>query len=172
MKTFRTFLVPCLILLLIGCSSIKVTHDYDPEIDFSSLKTYDWLPLPDEAEINKLTVRRIKNAVNTQLEAKGLSVTPDNPDFLIGILLGKEQKVSVTDWGYPYGRYGRYWSGGVDVTQYDVGTITLDFVDAQSKELIWRGTAERELEDKKTPEKREQIINEAVEKMLENFPPQ
>jgi hypothetical protein len=44
-------------------------------------------------------------------------------------------------------------------------------VDAESKELIWRGTAKAEIQNVDTPEKREKLINEAVEKILGKYPP-
>jgi len=163
--------------LTISCSPIyNVKYDYDTKTDFASLKTYDWLPIPAKADIDRLNVERIKNAVNSQMVAKGLRKTPDNPDFLIASHVGKKGKVRIADWGYGYGRQGRYWGGyggprGVDVYEYEEGSLILDFVDAKSKKLIWRGSAKAQTNTVKTPEKREKLITEAVQKILDKFPP-
>ena len=163
--------------LTISCSPIySVKYDYDTKTDFASLKTYDWLPIPAKADIDKLNIERIKNAVNSQMTAKGLRKSPDNPDFLIASHVGKKEKVRIADWGYGYGTYGRYWGGyggprGVDVYKYEEGSLILDFVDAKSKKLIWRGSAKAQINTDKTPEKREKLIAEAVQKILEKFPP-
>jgi len=47
----------------------------------------------------------------------------------------------------------------------------LDFVDAESKKMIWRGVAKAEVDDQSTPDEKEKLIKEAVQKILENFPP-
>jgi len=41
----------------------------------------------------------------------------------------------------------------------------------KSKNLIWRGSAKAQTNTVKTPEKREKLITEAVQKILEKFPP-
>jgi len=76
MKMLRLFFLLFLMVFIFSCSSVyDVQFDYDTKADFSNLKTYDWLPIPDKADIDSLTAQRIKNAVNTQLEAKGLKMT-------------------------------------------------------------------------------------------------
>ncbi len=174
MKTMSAFLVLCLMVLTIGCASVyDVSYDYDPKANFAGLKTYDWLPVPVNTEINRFNIKRMQHAVNTELEARGLETRSDNPDFLIATHIGKNQGVKVTDWGYGYGPHGGYWGHGgrIDVWQYEEGTLILDFVDANSKDLIWRGSAKAELDSTITPEEAQKLINEAVQKILENFPP-
>ena len=51
------------------------------------------------------------------------------------------------------------------------GTLILDFVDTRSKKMIWRGSANADVSDATTPEKREKIIDDAVENILKYFPP-
>lgn len=177
MKTLITFLVLFLVSMAVSCSSVyNVQYDYDTKANFPNLETYDWLSVPAKAGINELNIRRIKKTVNTQLEVKGLKRTSDIPDFSIAVHIGKKQKLRVTDWGYGYGHHGRYrgghWGrGGVDVYQYEEGTLILDFVDTKTKHLIWRGTADAQIDTARSPEKREKLIDEAVQKILKNFPP-
>jgi len=147
-------------------------YDYDTKADFQHLKTFNWMPIPAKADVDRLNIERIKNAVNSQMAAKGFRKTRDNPDFLIASHVGQKQKVRVADWGYGYGPYGGYWGPrGVDVYKYEEGPLILDFVDTKSKKLIWRGSAKAQISANMTPEKREKLIAEAVQKILEKFPP-
>jgi len=177
MKAIHTFWVLFFIGFTVSCASIYgVQYDYDKQVNFESLKTYDWLPIPEKATMDSLVVNRVKNAVNSELQAKGLTMTSNNPDFFIAEHLGKKDKVKVTNWGYGYGSYGRYRGGywgpqGVDTYQYEEGSLILDFVDAKSKKMIWRGVAKAQIDDTNTPEKSEKLIDEAVQEILKNFPP-
>ena len=69
----------------------------------------------------------------------------------------------------PYPYYREY--GGVTVTKYEEGTLILDFVDPALNEVIWQGSAKSVVDDSMDTEKREKHINDAVQKILDNFPP-
>jgi hypothetical protein len=167
-------------VISLGCSTISVSYDYDTKTDFTSLKTFDFMHIPVQSNINRLNVKRIRDAVRNQLESKGYTQTPDNPDFQIAMHLSKQEKTQlreVTDWGYT-NTFGRRINWGdntstrrIYVNEYEEGTLILDFVDAQSKELSWRGVAKAEIRNYKNPEKREKRINAAVQKILNKFPP-
>jgi hypothetical protein len=178
MKAIHAFLVIFLMGFVVSCSTIYgVQYDYDKQADFKNLKTYDWMTVPEKADIDSLKVERVKKAVNAELQAKGLMMTSNNPDFLIAEHMGRKDKVQVTNWDYGYGSSGRYRGGGywgpqgVDTYQYEEGSLILDFVDAKSNKMIWRGVAKAQIDDTNTPEKSEKLINEAVQEILKNFPP-
>lgn len=178
MKAIYAVLFLFFMCFMVSCSTIYgVQYDYNQQTDFSKFKTYDWLPIPVKADIDSLNVARVKKAVNDDLQAKGITMASGNPDFLIAAHFGHKEKIQVTNWGYGYGPYGSYWGGywgpgGVSTYQYQEGYLILDFVDAKTKNLIWRGTAKAEVDNVNTPEKKVKLINEAVEKILEKFPPQ
>ena len=162
----------CLIIFAAGCSTISVTHDYDPQADFSSLRTFAWLPFPKTVKVNSLVVKRVQDAVTRELEAKGMQKNPQNPDFLIAMHGATQEKLDITDWGYTTGPYGRYWGGrDVSVRQYTEGTLVLDFVDAKSKNLLWRGVAKGAIDPTASPRERTERINEGAAKLLAEFPP-
>jgi len=177
MKAIHAFFVLFLIGFTVSCASIfGVQHGYDKQVDFANLKTYDWMPIPEKATIDSLSVQRIKNSVNAELNAKGLMMTSDNPNFLIAVHLGSNDKVQIANFGYGYGPYegymSRYWEGGeISTYKHEEGSLILDFVDAKSKKMIWRGAAKAEVQNLDTPEKSEKLINEAVQEILKNFPP-
>ena len=175
MKAFKIFSVLFFISFIVSCSIYDVKYDYDRQADFTEFKTFDWMQVPEKADIDSLILQRVKNAVNAELKAKGLMMSSNNPDFLIAEHLGKMNKVRVTDWGYGYGayeRYGRSWgSRGISTHQYEEGFLILDFVDTKSKKLIWRGSANAEVQHVNTPEKSEKLINAAVKEILKKYPP-
>ena len=165
-------------LSTLGCATYTTTYDYDPAVRFAELRNFDWLNSPGSSQaVDELTVKRIKAAVESQLAEKGYSMDTSNPDFLIAAHGGKEKKVDVVDWGYTYRGNNRYNYGydgrnrQIDVYQYQEGTLILDFVDATSRELIWRGSVSKVIDPDASPEKRDKTVNEAVTKVLEKFPP-
>ena len=187
MRWISTFSLFCLLLMVLalGCaSSIDVKHDYDKSQDFSALKTYDWFPepaiIPGNArtamERSGLLAKRIKDAVDNELRAKGLKKDSGNPNFLIAKHIGFDQKINVIDYGYNYGGYGLYygraWGGrNIDVYEYTEGTLILDFIDTKTKQLIWRGIATGTVDASRPKEEREKRLNEAIAKILAKFPP-
>lgn len=177
MKKMTCFLLLVCFSLMAGCSSIYgVKYDYNKQTDFSMYKSYDWMPIPDKADLNGLVVDRIKKAIDSELSAKGLKKTSQNPDFLIAEHFGKKDKVEVDSWGYGYGPVlmyrGGFWGvNDVSTYHYEEGVLILDFIDAGSKKLFWRGVAKAHVQNVDTPEQSEELINEAVNKILEKYPP-
>ncbi len=172
MKAIRIFFVLFFIGFTVSCSPIyDVKYDYDQQANFSDRKTFDWMQAPEKAGINSLVVQRVKNAVNAELKAKGLMMTSNNPDFLIAEYHGKRNQVQISDWGYRGGYRGGYGPGGVSVYEFEEGSLILDFVDAKSKQLIWRGSAKAQVDNVDTPEESEKLINAAVKEILKKYPP-
>ena len=167
-----TFLMLIAGILLVGCSTISVNQDYDPGYDFSKLKTFGFIPISPEAGIDQINANRFGDAIKNEMTAKGYTVS-EKADFGVAILFGKETKTNITTYGYGYGPYwGRY--GGttnVDVSQYDEGTLIIDIIDLNKKELVWRGTGTGAINPNATVEERTANINNAVAQILAQFPP-
>jgi len=167
--------------LMSACSSsISYNYDWDRDEDLTKYSSYSWMAIPPPApgdsqqarERNDLLDKRIRTAVNAQLEARGHKQDETSPSFLVVYHVGSEDKVSVTDWGYrygpgPWGYYGR----DIDVRQYTQGTLVIDFIDASSTQLFWRGEASKAIDQNMTQEEIDQVINEAVTGILRNWPP-
>jgi len=178
MKKWSLVLTIALIGLVVSCSSITTQFDYERGEDFSRFKTFGFLPVPPELAKNQLLVNRIGDAIVKNLATKGLTEAKDNPDLLIAVHTQVKDKVNVTNWGYSYAPHYSlgYWDtgmmgGGTDVHQYEEGTLIIDMVDAQQKEMVWRGMASKALPSAPTPEKIDKIIDDIVAKILEKYPP-
>lgn len=169
-----------LAVLLAACSSVSTSYDFDPEADFAKLESYAWLPAPKKDPDQSLVLARIHRATDRVLETKGYAHAGSKADFLLAAHVGSRQKLRVTDWGYSYGigyghggYYGHYVAGPgrIDVYEYEEGSIVLDVVDAKSRKLLWRGVATAVVPDNPKPEQLDKLVDEAVEKVLANFPP-
>lgn len=183
MQAIRSAATAAIALSLAACSGMTIRSDFNPQADFSKYTTYAWLPAPQTGNPrtdNALVEGRIKNAVDAALAAKGYTKgTEANANFWVGYHLNIEGQMDVTTvnnyYGYGWGRgyYGMYGPGyqSTQVRYYDQGTLLIDVVDAQVKELVWRGTGEAEVRPDTKPEDRERRLNEAVAKILERFPP-
>lgn len=166
------------VLLAVGCATLNADYDYDPSVDFSKLRTYGWLPRDPGSSTQELTVKRIQNAVNSQLQAKGLTLASDNPDFLIGMQVSGRTtdagSVGVgASIGIPVGHGGTIslGTGRSKPTEKREGTLVLDFVSPAEKSVLWHGSATGTVHPEAPPEDQEKRINQAVEKILANFPP-
>jgi hypothetical protein len=167
-----TFIALVTAVLLVGCSTISVNQDYDPGYDFSKLKTFGFLPIPEDAGIDQLNANRFGDAIRNEMTAKGYTVS-EKADFGVAILFGKQTKTNITTYGYGYGPYwGRYGgTGNIDVSQYDEGTLIIDVIDMSKKELVWRGIGKGVIDPNATVEERTANINNAVAQILAQFPP-
>ncbi len=161
----------CLIVFATGCSQVTVGYDYDKNTNFADFKTYSWNPVSEKMKPFELTVKRVIVEVNKALIIKRYKEVSTNPDFIINLYGGKGRRMEIIEWGDSYGRRRVREKGGVNIYEYEEATIILDFINPESNELIWRGTASALIDPERTPQEREKLVREAVAKMMENFPP-
>ena len=171
-KAFRLVLSLALIVILAGCgSSIKLQSDYDNTADFSAYQTYQWMAQPDGVNLEAgLAGPFIKRSVESELNDRSMRQVQSNPDLYVVYHAGVEEQItgaSVDRWGY--GRYyGGWGSSSVTVQGYNQGTLVLDFIDANKKELVWRGTASGAVNN---PQKTREKISQIVADLMADFPP-
>jgi len=160
-----------------GCSGISTTSDWDQSYDFSGLSTYAWMEQGLEGGVSEIMLRRMYAAIDEDLTAKGLRKAdrPGSADVLIAYHTGTQDRQQYDTYGYGAGGWwGGYWGGGMTTTTvrtYSEGTLILDVIDRQSNELVWRGSASKTIDDMDSPEQRVQTVQDAVAKLLKDFPP-
>ena len=99
------------VLALAGCTTMQVRTDYDAEVSFTQLSTYDWGDQEadasaDPAVNSPLLERHIQDAVEGELGRMGYrKVTSDAPDLRIVYRVTAEEKSRI-DGSYGYGSYG------------------------------------------------------------------
>jgi hypothetical protein len=172
MKILRTiFLIGFLLLLPSSLLAEQVTVDFDHAANFSQYKTFMWIREPRMAD--PIMKRRVVDAINTQLTAKGLQLVTEGAD--VGIIAnGATRNEHTLETIYSgFGGWGwRGFGGGMATTfpeSYTVGTLIVDLFDTRTKQVVWRGMATETLPEK--PEKTAEKLNKTVEKMFKKFPP-
>ena len=167
MKMVNMLLIIVSSVVLTGCSTNATKYDYETKADFTNLKTFDWFVFPELMQVNELVVSHVKDAVNQELSAKGMRKVSENPSFLIALHISKQLKRD--DWSLSDARYGSYRTRLPHV--YEEGTMILDFVDPETMELLWRGSATAVIKSAFTPEEQKKKITEVVSKILDKLPP-
>jgi len=177
MKLFKILSVT-LLFLVTSCATIKVEADYDTSADFSQYKTYAFYKKGiEKVDISDLDKKRIVKAIEQEMLAKGFTAS-SNPDIVINIFAKSTKKVTVHNdmyGGYywqPYYYYGPYYgmNYGTSVTQYDEGTLFIDFIDNKKKELIWQGVGKGAL-NMNNAKKKDVIVKEFVKEIIAQYPP-
>lgn len=174
MKTTK-FLPLLLLFILASCSSVRVASDFDKNIDFTKYKTYAYHKNGiDKVEISDLDKKRILRSIDEIMASKGFTKS-DNPDILINFFTKEREQVDINQfnagWGYGWGWGWNpwMWGGNTSVYRYAEGTLTIDFIDNNKKELIWQGIGEGTLT--KNTNKKDENIKEFVSKILTLYPP-
>ena len=164
------------VLLLFSCSTVKVVTDYDTKVDFKKYKTFAFYKKGiDKAAISDLDKRRILKAIEAELIILGFTKS-ENPDMLVSIFTKSREKVKVNqnnNFGYGFGWGFNPWmqnGNNVNISQYTEGTLFVDFIDTERKELVWQGVGTGALK-LKNREKKEARIKEFVKEIVSRFPP-
>lgn len=171
---------------LAGCSSLKVSQDYDEAIDFSTLKTFAWKEVnqPETGDIrvdSPLIDQRIRQSIKKHLSLKGMHYSEvDLPDVNVAYsynIISKLQSGTVTTGvgvgigtGATIGGIGVHT--GADVSQYNQGLLVVDILSPGTGKLLWRGTSTRVVRTHSSPEKITEDIDATIEKLLAQFPPE
>jgi len=177
-------LLPLLGLLIVAtsCSTVRVASDYDKEANFNDYKTYAFYkPGIDKADISDLDKKRILRAIDTEMAAKGFSKSED-PAVLVSIFTKAKQRVDVyqNNFGFGGGFWGPGWGGfwgpgwgggfGNTVSRRTEGTLYIDLIDTNKKQLIWQGQGTAPLVSGDV-DKRDARIQEIVREIMMVYPP-
>jgi hypothetical protein len=186
MRSYRKVAILTVVMLILGCSSIKVSQDYNLSTNYSNLKTYAWQSETQEKTgdprlDNPLLDNRIRDAVDKFLLEKTFKkISDDVPDFYVTYTLKIFRRINSSGGssGFSFG-FGTFSSNsafgissGSHVSEYDESMLVIDFIETDSGDLLWRGIGTRRYSQHSKPEDTTEIINETVKKILSQFPPQ
>ncbi|WP_426328228.1 DUF4136 domain-containing protein [Pedobacter sp. R-06] len=169
-----------IVMAFTSCIAVLTASDYDKKIDFSKLKSFAYYEKGIEhLELNNLDKPRMLNAVETAMTKKGF-VKNEQADFLVNVAVLSTIKARA-DWGYSGGGYqwdsassSYQWRdsqfGPLNTSkQYQSGTIIIDFLNPETKAIMWHGVGSGFNFD--DYENREGRINLAVKQILSEYPP-
>lgn len=171
----RLLLLLSIVLIFTSCDSVRVAADYDRSADFNSYKTFAFFKDGiDKAEISDLDKRRILRAIESELLAKGFTKSK-TPDLLVNIFTKERQQVNVYNQNFSMYGWGWGWSpmmgwNQTNVTNSSRGTLFIDLIDANKKELVWQGIGQGYLTTRM--DRKEERIREFVTFIMSKYPPQ
>jgi hypothetical protein len=156
--------------------AIQTTTEFDGKTDFSKYKTWSWGSV-DSSTGNAAGEKRAREAIEAQLQAKGWTKLDDGSGAAVVSAHGVVRDGETMDVAYAGWAPGWGWDVGIGTgvgttvqTRYKSGTLIISIFDAESKKLIWRGTAEGSMDA--TPEANRAKVDQAVQKLFKRFPPQ
>jgi hypothetical protein len=186
---FYASILGVIFLILNSCSSIKVTSDYDPTVDFSQYETYEFYGWAEESDklINDFDKRRIQSAFANEFAKRGLKYQAVGEGDLVVTLFividqKQEQRANTTHMGGGYGGYyggyygyGPGWGWGpsystttISTYEYEVGTLVCDVYDKKEQKLIWEGIGRGTVDESSAS--RDKGIPKAAAAIMATFP--
>ena len=146
----------------------KVDVEFDEAVNFANFKTFRIMDgnLNAKAKLlnNDLTRKKIENEIRLRLTAKKLTeVTTGRPDLAVRYNLGAALRTETEVFRGPRGRIR-----GTAKSQTTEGTLTIDLIDGNSRDLLWRAVA---VEEERDPAKVQDRLDEMVKKAFDKYPP-
>jgi Domain of unknown function (DUF4136) len=179
MQHFKCLCAWTLLATLWTFLGVRVGQDYESQTEFSRYKSFGWAVVPQEKAGasswgSPFTTKRIQAAVESFLVKNGYAKSSDGkPDFLVNVHLTAVKMVDVDrSWeGGPGRRYLGDSAFETVIIEYDEGTVIIDFLDAATKTLFWRGTGTRRIDYSSSPQKIADTTNRWVSEILKQYPP-
>ena len=168
-KLFSSALVVALLLLTaVTLTAQDVRYNFMPKTDFSKYHTYKWVNTGGDHP-DQITDAEIKQAVDSQLASKGMTKTDsDQADLYIGYQIAVHQETQWDAWGTrSFGMGTGSWTSST----ISIGTLVLDMYDPATKQLVWTGQATKTINPGSNPEKNMKNVDNAMTKLLKNYPP-
>jgi len=165
------------LLLPIAMTFAGVNYDYDKTVDFSTFKTYTMGQMSKLS--SQLQQQRLEQVLDEQLNAKGLTKIDSGGDLLVQVHAAHNTKTRITAdtmgfgprWGgwRRYGGFGGMGNTMVNVRDITDGQLTIDLLESNNNQLVWRAIVSEYLSDK--PEKVAKSIQKGVTKAFKHYPP-
>jgi len=156
------------LVVLAGCVTVRSATS--PSADLARYRTFAWYT---PATARGAALERspagelVRERIARGLAARGIRESPDRPDFFVAYDAELRPRLDVEDWGYPTVFWGAP-PGPVTIDEYTQRTLAIDFIDARTGRIFWRGTATAVAEHPENPNPRE--LAKAVDKVMKRYP--
>lgn len=178
--TRRMVLLSLLAFLTAPAFAQKVYIDFDKNADFDSYQTFQFVETGEDiSDTDPLMHGRVVEGIRSRFLAGGMKGVDSNPDLYVTYHAAEkeETRLNTSNFGYGYGPgwgWDPYWGGGygmgsstTQVVNYSVGTLIIDAWDAETKNLVWRGSITATVTD--NPQKDEKKINKGLDKLVKEW---
>jgi hypothetical protein len=171
-KLYRTLIIASssIVLAMIGgcATGPNVRADFDRQVAFSEFKTYGFPTTTgtDRGGYTTLVTTYFKDVIQREMNSRGYTYSPNNPDLLINFYSESRSKISAYarpmstfdmafgyaplyrrrgHYVYPY--YGWYvpwpmFEPEIETRETETSSIKIDVVDSQKKQSVWEARAE------------------------------
>lgn len=186
-RSMRALALAAGLAMLAGCAAVgpDISTDYDSSADFSQYRTFDFMSRDErgvERSYDTIAERRLKSAVTREMEARGYQRVGEGADLLVNFAVSTEEvedlrtvpsSVLPPPWyGWRAGYYYDPWPAytyETRIDRYERGTLYVDLVDAERRQLVWEGRAVGRV----TREAREDpgaALDQAVSEIFARYP--
>lgn len=173
----RSMLIAVFAVAITGCAS-KVITDYDSGAAFSDYSSWDFAPANGKGEeYVSLDGSRIRNAIEREMQSENLEkVTDGDRDLLVAWQIVTEERLERGGGlgfglGFGSGNFGWGLSTAPPVEKVEEGKLVIELVDTRTKQVVWRSASRRYLNENQSSESRQELIDEIVTDMFEEYPP-
>src|SRR5947209_3898971 len=97
----------------------------------------------DPMAVHSTANRALWQTVARELVDRGYVDTEWMPDFVVAIYASTDTRIELGDWSYGYNYAPQWWSLGASdsaATLCPAGTVVVDIVNAETLDVLWRGT--------------------------------
>lgn len=144
-------------ILLLSCSGVRYT--YDKSTDFTKYKTFVYVKKGMyQSKLPSVYKKIIAEEVHSYIINEGLKPTSSQPDIMIDIIPEFHKRIDV--YPSPYGK---------KVYKSKDGTLSIRFLDARSKKIIWEAKTHLNFKNKKELSLR---LRKKLDKIFTHYPPQ
>jgi hypothetical protein len=166
-------------LAVASCApTIVVSSHLEHGLDFSKYRSFNWgpadaLPAGDaRLDTDPYFNDHVQGAVEKELAARGIELASSRTaDLQIHYHASIRERLDIDRIDRAHGYYDAQ-NPPPPTIRYEAGTLVLDFIDARTNRLIWRGWAQHSVEDMlHDPDRMARTINRAVTRMLKRLPP-
>ena len=163
MKRLHVIIFLLLSFIFFSCSSAQVNRIYNQSFDFTPFTTYKIIKelpkRPDGVQMPSATYGLIKSAVDLEMAKKSFGKNKERAEFGITWHTALNDKVFENDEAL------KDWEKNFNSSEE--GMLIIDIVYLETGNVVWRGWEKSVL----GTENLEERINEAVQEILEPFPP-
>jgi hypothetical protein len=184
----------CAVLAIAICAAavvaakVKVKTQYDKKFNFAGLHTYAWHPTgkgdvkllqasgENPAALRERLEPMVVRAVDGALAKRGFTAASASPDLnvyyyvLIGPGISAQTMgqfiAPMPEWGIP-----PFAPATSSIDMYEQGSLIVDLSSPSLGAMVWRGSAQAEIDRSRSGTEREKRIRDAVDEMFKKFPP-
>ena len=145
-------------------AALAQSSNFLPGVDFAKYHTYQWVttrPHPD-SDVDA----KIKQSVDSQLAAKGLSRMETKADLTIDYRVAIDQHEAWSDF-----RINEIDTLNRKPITVNAGTLAVDITDPTLKQIVWSGRVSKAIDLKSSGQTKLKNLDKSVQSLMRFFPP-